>query len=87
MRVEIKIIETNVTQPFCIGCHIGIRPDASISSILTHQLHLSKLAHKTNSLHPSYPRYVWRSKTKLITIRVMIEFSIFPSLNFVTKIF
>jgi hypothetical protein len=46
MRVEIKIVETNVTQPFCIGCHIGIRPYALISSIMTHQLHLSKLAHK-----------------------------------------
>jgi len=87
MRVEIKIVETNVTQPFCIGCHIGIRPYALISSIMTHQLHLSKLAHKTNSLHPSYPRYVWQSKTKSITIRLMIQFSIFPSLDLVTEKF
>ncbi len=74
-------------QPFCIGCHIGIHPDASISSILTHQLHLSKVVHKTNSLHPSYPCYVWRSKTELITIRLMIQFSIFPSLNLATENF
>ncbi len=87
IRVEIRVFKTDVTQPSCVGCHVGICLNASISSIMTHQLHMSKLTPKKNSLHPSCPHYVWQLKTKLIIIRLTTKFSIFLSLNLVTKIF
>lgn len=60
-------------------CINFIHHDTSIASVQT--------SPQKNSLHPSYPRYVWQSKTKSITIRLMIQFSIFPSLDLVTKKF
>jgi hypothetical protein len=48
-RLTIKVVKTNVTQPFCITHHVGICLNALVMSI--------RIDTRKIFLHLGYPRY------------------------------